>query len=175
MQEFVGQLSKSGKAKVLERLMKNEPSLTQKIYSLALDASEEPDEDEVSKVPAAIDKDAIAEDVYSEISSLDEDELYSRSGKTRHGYVEACDAAYEMLDDAMEPFMDKLREFLADGPTEMAKAYCIGLIRGLKKGSNCNAVMECLPDSAHDLVEEIIVMWKNANPSQKDFEDVSKS
>ncbi|MDR1639501.1 MAG: hypothetical protein LBT59_07390 [Clostridiales bacterium] len=163
MQEHVGKLSDSQGMEVLMLLMEKEPRLTKKIYDLAI---------EVGETAKAVDADQVAEEIYSEIYSLDEDVLYSRSGRTRYGYVHIGDASYEMLEEAVEPFFDELKKRIAAGPDKSAKDYCIGLIRGLKKSDDCNTVVEYSPDSINDYIHNVVRLWESANPSEKDLEEV---
>jgi hypothetical protein len=46
-----------------------------------------------------IDSEDIAESVYAELERLDVEEVWDRSGKTRHGYVDPGEAADSMIDE----------------------------------------------------------------------------
>jgi len=47
---------------------------------------------------------------YDELNSLDVDGLYSRSGRTRHGYVALHDEAWERFEEAISPFINEMKQ-----------------------------------------------------------------
>ena len=51
--------------------------------------------------------DEIAEDIYSELSFIDIEEVWDRSGNTAYGYTEPSEAAWEIFEEILEPFLCK--------------------------------------------------------------------
>ena len=54
-----------------------------------------------------------------------------RSGRTRYGYVDPGDAAWEMFEEALNPFIDEMKKNQKRALPAVAKTYCIGIIKGL--------------------------------------------
>ena len=73
----------------------------------------------------------VAHDVEAMIRILDLDDLNRRAGPTRWGYTDPSDAAWEILQDAIQPYLDDLRRYLEMGLEEPAVAVCSGIILGL--------------------------------------------
>jgi len=40
---------------------------------------------------------------------LDYDDLNARAGKTRYGYAEPSDAAWELFEEALDPFVNEMK------------------------------------------------------------------
>lgn len=60
------------------------------------------------------------------LNQIDVEELWDRSGPKRDGYIDPCEMAREMLEEAMESFIDQLEEYCSLGMIEEAKFYSIG-------------------------------------------------
>jgi hypothetical protein len=109
-----------------------------------------------------VDADDIAEEIYSDLNCLDEDELYSRSGRTSHGYVEPFEAADEMMEDAVAPYIRKMAEYAKMKMWKEEKIYIIGIIRGLlkyhKEGNSY--FLEYCPDTMTELAEHYMKEWQ---------------
>jgi hypothetical protein len=105
--------------------------------------------------------DAIAGEVESELESHDLDELNSRAGKTRWGYVDPGDAAHEILHEAIDPIIDQMQRHLELGLGREALETCKGLVLGLydvrnKKNDGC---LGWAPDFASQTAEEVLEKW----------------
>jgi len=57
------------------------------------------------------DIDDIALQVYSDLDSLEIEEAWDHSGSTRHGYVDPGEAADEMFEEALEPYVADLKKY----------------------------------------------------------------
>jgi len=99
--------------------------------------------------------------VASELESHDLDELNSRAGKTRLGYVGPGEAAYEILHEAIDPIIDQMQRHLELGLGKEALETCKGLVLGLydvrdKKNDGC---LGWAPDFAEQTAEEVLKKW----------------
>lgn len=79
---------------------------------------------------------ATIEDVASEVSaallSIELDELGARTGRIRgHGYVHETDAAWELVEEAFEPFLHDMRRRALLGLLDAASVVLIGVVAGL--------------------------------------------
>lgn len=79
-----------------------------------------------------VDADAVAEEVASALGWLDVDQLAGRAGRVRgRGYVHENEAAYELLEEALQSYLDDLRRRIALGLREAVLQLGIGILRGL--------------------------------------------
>lgn len=117
--------------------------------------------------------DEITGDVYHALNTIDVDELYRRSGKTRYGYINPSDEAWQMVEDAVAPFITEMKKCHTYGLPDAAKKYCLGIIEGLMKFSNTSGSdfrewVDDLEDYAATVFEE----WTKGEPATEDRTDV---
>jgi hypothetical protein len=62
---------------------------------------------------ADVDGGAVADEVEQAVLDLEADELSGRAGRTREGYVEPTEAAWELLREALEPFLEEMKRHVA--------------------------------------------------------------
>lgn len=79
----------------------------------------------------AVDSDEIARDVFDTLDAIAVEDVWDRSGRTRHGYTEPAQAAGEVFEEALEPFVAKLREYLKLEMCTQADEYCLGVLQGI--------------------------------------------
>ena len=72
-------------------------------------------------VISAVDTDAIEAQVIADLLSLDQDDLALRAGRTRSGYVEPTEAAWQLLEEALEPWLADIERRAELGLTEPAE------------------------------------------------------
>ena len=162
MKSFLQSLNTDEASQVLKTLLDDNPELIKKAYDIAVKA--------VSNVGA----DTIMHEVYQELNALDVDYLYTHSGKSRYGYVDPHDMAWEMFEDAVSPFINEMSTNQQRGLPATAKAYCIGIIKGLWKfeeKSNTD-FKDWVPDAADDYVSTVVETWKKGKPSDDDIAEV---
>ncbi|MCA1991425.1 MAG: hypothetical protein LDL41_05170 [Coleofasciculus sp. S288] len=78
-----------------------------------------------------IDIDTIAEQVYRELDWLEVEDVWERSGSTRYGYVDPYELAWEMFEEALEPFSEALKEYQTLTMVSESKHYCMGVLKGI--------------------------------------------
>lgn len=78
------------------------------------------------------DRAGVADDVESALRCRDIDELSGRAGyQPGRGYVDAGEAAYEILDEALQPFLDDLTRRGELDMTAAAVELAVGVLCGL--------------------------------------------
>ena len=74
---------------------------------------------------------SVADDVEHALRSLDLDDLGSRAGRHRGGYTSPTEAAWELLQEAVDPFLLDLKRQLELGLERGALEICKGVVLGL--------------------------------------------
>jgi hypothetical protein len=86
---------------------------------------------EVEKLLSEVDRDDVADQVSSDLDAIDVQELWDRSGPKRHGYSSPEDMAVEMVEEALKPYEDKVKQYREIGMLEQSKQYCMGVLKGI--------------------------------------------
>lgn len=84
---------------------------------------------------ADTDASEIAEAVAASILALESVELASRSGRMPWGYVEPTQAAWDLLDETIKPWLEDIGRLARLGLDEAARRTAIGMLDGLYR---CN-------------------------------------
>ena len=162
MKLFLNGLNEHQMSQVLKILLDNNSDLLKKVYDIAVQAVSDVDHEE------------IADDVYYELNALDLDMLSSRSGRTQYGYVSPDDAASELFEEAITPFIDEMKNNLQRALYVAAKNYCIGIVKGLmryEEDSNSD-LKEWVIEEPGGYIESVVDDWKKGNPSKEDIIEV---
>ena len=162
--EIIRSLNPDDAYRVLLTLLKENPHLEETIYQITTQILYDTESDE------------IMDDVYNALDSLDVDDLYQRSGKTRYGYVEPGEEAWVMLEEALEPFIDEMEKYRKRGMPDMAKRYCIGIIKGLQnfKDDSVSDLLDYAEDMPGENIEKVFDKWKEGHPSEEEIAEVSE-
>ena len=123
---------------------------------------------------AKVDSDVIADDLFHELDAIDVEELWNNSGKTRYGYVDPDDKAWEMFKEVLEPYIEKIRKSLALDMTVEAKNYCLGILKGLQRyeQSSDSEFSDWVGDAPSEFMNEVMDEWQKGNPDPKDIEEL---
>ena len=113
------QLTPEEGAGVLRSLLEHHPELVSEAENMA------------RATVTDVDPDAVAEDIEQVVSDLDSEELNARTRRKSWGYVEPIEAAWEILEESVEPFLEKMRRHIALGFEAAAVATCAGIVLGL--------------------------------------------
>lgn len=77
--------------------------------------------------------DTIADQVEKAVCALDLDDLGGRAGPREWGYVEPSEAAWEILEEAVNPFIEDVKRRKALGLATEALEVCKGVVLGLHR------------------------------------------
>ena len=162
MKNFLQTLNANEASQVLTALLANDPALVEKAYAIA------------TEIVGDANVDEICDDVYHALNSLDVDDLYSSSGRTRHGYVDPSERAWEMFEEALYPFIDEMKKSQQRSLPLEAKIHCIGIIEGLLKyeEKSYSDLKEWVPDALSEGITTVVDEWKEGNPSSDDIAEV---
>jgi hypothetical protein len=146
-------LSAAEKAAVLDELLIGRPDLR------------EPAEAYAARLMKDVDRSAVADDVGA-LQYLGIDELSGRAGyRPGFGYVDPTEAADEILDEALQPFLDDLRRRAGLGIGSAATEVAAGILLGLyncRDGSSetlleyAPYLREYAPDSAAERASAVV-------------------
>ena len=131
----VSALSLAEKGELLDELLSARPELREQAEALA------------GRRLVGADRSVVADDVESSLRYHDADELNGRAGyQPGRGYVGPGEAADEILDEALQPFLDDLtrRRELGMAATELAVGILCGLYACREAGSE--SLLEYCPD-----------------------------
>ena len=149
---------------VLLKLRKKNPDLEEKIYKIAM------------QVLSTVDTEDIRIDTYNALNSLDTEDLYNRSGKTRYGYIDPSDASWEMFEEAIEPLIHEMKKYQMRNMHVVAKNHCIGIIKGIREfeEESDSEFLDWVSDAPGEFIERVFDKWSEGNPSEEDIVEVAK-
>lgn len=107
-----------------------------------------------------------ADEVLAVLGSIDVEDCWARSGSSRYGYTSPDEAAAQMIDEELRPFLDQAERYHDLGMFEQEEAQCKGVILGLyrydrESKSDFRAWCEDIPgECAHFLLDD----WRKRNP-----------
>src|SRR5207245_1011275 len=134
-------LTAAEKAELLDALLDAQPALREQAEELAVRR--------LSKVDRA----GVAADVESDLRSADIDGLNARAGyRPGIGYVHPVEAAAEVLDELLQPYLDDLRRHAELGMTAAAIDLAVGILHGLHRcrDGSSESLLEYSPDYADE-------------------------
>ena len=124
---------------------------------------------------AEVEADAIADEVFRSLNSIQVEELWRNSGKTYGGYQDPADVAYEMIEDKARHYIREMEQYNKLGMKAKEKEYCKGIITGLLKygESGNNEFRDWCPDDPYTVADNIIYNWKK-NHSAEEIEELQE-
>ncbi len=140
MSKLITELKNSEAKQVLDALIKKHPELKK-------------DADEIIRgLLSDISLEKTAAEVTASLHAIDDiDELNNRAGSHRYGYVEPSQAACEMCEEVIDPFIDDMTRRIRAGDYHGAFILCQGIALGLY---NVKKVEGAVLEWAGDTIEE---------------------
>ncbi|MBI5526018.1 MAG: hypothetical protein HY897_06755 [Deltaproteobacteria bacterium] len=129
-------MSQGELAVVLRVLLKEHPDLKPKAEAIAVEMVSSPSVED------------IAEEVYQAVTFLDLDSLNDRAGSHSWDYVEPTEAAWELLDEAVEDVVADMKRRMELELHSAAETICHGIVVGLNKakGVKSDGLLGWAPD-----------------------------
>jgi hypothetical protein len=121
-----------------------------------------------------VDIDSVAEDVFYELDSIAVENVWDNSGASRDGYVDPGEYAWQLFEDALEPFeqhLHKCRELLL---TKQAKHQCMGILKGIWRfeRESTSEFKDWAVDAPGENMVRIFEEWKRKSNNPKDIKEV---
>ena len=117
----------------------------------------------------------IGRELFVDLDLLAVEDLWHNSGSTRNGYVDPVDLAFDMVEEAVEPYMNKLRKFLSNSRWEEAKIICMGILLGLNdfETKSNSDFKDWAPDVSDTLQSNLLDEWKDGCKKQALIDEVN--
>ena len=149
--DIIGELSGSEAKIILRNLANEDEKIDKKIRALA------------EKLIEAVDFSQISDSVFCDLENLDVYELWDNSGKTRYGYVDPYDEAYEMVERVLDEYIAEYDKYIRLDKRRIAMEYMIGIISGIMRFDNegISEFSDWAVDVADCFVEDYIEKFKN--------------
>lgn len=156
--EIINQLSPEDALTVLKTLARDDEQLAARIAEIA------------TAHLGAVDPEEVAYELYEELEFLEVEEVWDRAGPTRHGYVEPGEAADEMVDEIIEPYLEELKKLQSLGMSTQANRMCMGLLLGLYKfeHESRSKFKDWAGDAPGIFAETVVDAWKAGGASKAD-------
>jgi hypothetical protein len=106
---------------------------------------------------------AVADEVEEAVRALDLEDLNSRAGRHAWGYVEPTEAAWEVLEEAVGPFLDDMRRQIELGLEAEALEICKGVVLGLYRVEQGKGgqLVEWAPDFPAEAAAGAVETWRS--------------
>jgi len=85
---------------------------------------------EAERVLAAVDVEEIANEVFEQLDMIDVQDCWDKAGRHRDGYTGPEEAAVQLLEEELQPFVDQVERYHSMGMTKQEQDYCMGVILG---------------------------------------------
>jgi len=156
--EIIDCLSPADALSILKALARSDEALAQRIAEMAMARLSRVDPEEVAAV------------LYDELDALEVEEVWDRAGRTRYGYVEPGEAADQMIEEVLEPFLEELTKHQKLGMNAEANRMCMGLLLGLYRfeHESTSEFKGWAPDAPLIFAETVVDAWKAGSPSPAD-------
>ena len=101
----------------------------------------------------------VADAVADALLGLDQEELSRHAGRTRYGYVEPTEAAWRLLEAALQPWLDDIARRAGLGFRAAAGQIGLGVLAGLRQaddgGGNDERLLSWAPDFTYEASETV--------------------
>lgn len=160
--DIIGEISEKEAYIILKKLADEDDNTKGRIEEIALDYLSDVDVGEISGR------------VFFELESIQVEELWNRSGKKRHGYVEPDEMAWEMFREVLEPYIHRMEGYQNLSMPEEAKKYCLGILKGIYKFGKEEPTLfaEWSSNVPRNYFEVVFDKWKEKHEDEGDIEEV---
>jgi hypothetical protein len=117
--DLISKLSAEQAARIVERLSQEGGEIGKAVAREAVNVLTE------------IELDEIADDVFFALDSIDVEECWDRSGRTRDGYVSSDEAADEIIEAELHRFFEQIERYHELDMPDQEATYCMGVLSGI--------------------------------------------
>lgn len=123
-----------------------------------------------------VDIDGVSEEVFFGLDCIDVEDVYDRSGSMKHGYVDPADAEWEVFEEALEPYMEKMTRYQELSMHVEAKKLCMGTLKGILRfeEESTSEYRNLAVDAPGEYLRIVLCEWKKGCPDPGDIREVEK-
>jgi hypothetical protein len=123
---------------------------------------------EIENQLAGVVPDHVADAVLADLDGISVEELWDRSGPSRFGYTDPAEATWEIVEEALKPYVDELERYLRFERTDESLLYCVGLLEGIYAfGTESDSEFRTwAPDDPHEAFHWVLDKWSKAVSDQ---------
>jgi hypothetical protein len=151
-QNFLDAMEPAEALEILKSLSKSDSNIKNQINELFVDQIEE------------VDRESIAADLLSDLDFIDIEDVWDTSGVARNGCTDPVDAAWEVMEEAVEPYIKEMERYHSLKMFSEEMHYCMGLISALHEFENesDSEFKDQAPDAPLSIAEDILSKWKKS-------------
>ena len=113
---------------------------------------------------------SVADEVEYAVRSLDLDDLNSRAGFHAWGYTEPSEAAWELLEEAVAPFLEDMERQVELGLEAEALEICKGVVLALyrlRQATNGDGLLGWVSDFPAETAAHTVHTWRTGGDTRK--------
>ena len=155
-------MSKKRKASSVNDLRPVEQAVVLETLAARNDAVGEAVREEIERLLAAVDPESIAGEVQVDLELIDTDTIEDRSGTDRYGYTAPDEAAWEVLEEALASYLERMKWYHSAGRDGACDAYAFGVLRGLFVFHHESEAewTELAPDDVREMFGSVLREWQ---------------
>ena len=157
-QKIIDALSPEDALIILRQLARQDENLAAEIAALAVNRLSD------------VDIDGIADALRFELEGLTPEDVWERAGETRYGYVETNEAAYQIIEELLEPYLTELHQCQTAGLYLEAEQMCAGLLFGFYQFEFEveNKFKDWATDAPLEFAWSVLRRWQKNTPVTED-------
>jgi hypothetical protein len=159
MADIISKLTPQQALQLVERLARQGGSIREVVIGTAAD------------MLAEVDVDAITDEVFDALDSVDVQDLWDRSGGSRDGYSPPDETAAEMIEEELTSIRDQIERYHDLGLREQEMACCQAVISGMYRFDRESDAEfhEWCEDITADCARSLIDEWQARNSDSADI------
>ncbi len=156
MDDMISKLTAEQALKVVERLSRKGGKIREAVVTEAMNVLTE------------IDLVETADAVFAVLDSIDVEDCWDRSGSSRDGYTSPDEAAAEIIEEELQPFIEQVERYHELGMPEPEATYCKGVILGIYRyeRESKSEFREWSVDIAAECAGFLLDNWRERNPER---------
>jgi hypothetical protein len=106
-----------------------------------------------------------ADEVLAALDSIAIEDCWDRAGGSRDGYTSPEEAAAELMEEELEPYVDQVERYHELGMPQQEAAYCMGVILGIYQfdRESKSEFRELAEDAGAECAETLLDGWRKRN------------
>lgn len=154
---FLDEITPDLAVNILKKLCNQNPELMQKAHGCAIDYL------------SNINIDQVSQDVFSDLDNIDVQDLWGRSGPSAYGYHDPGEMAFEMVEEVIDVYINKMHEYRTLNMANHEMKYCVGILKGLYlfDTRSKSEFHDWAPDTASTSYSLVLDDWQKYHNNKK--------